>query len=152
MSGLTEQEILDRHMQSLNEAIQVCGWLSSNADPDRAAPRGRHYSKLKQALKELEGSARQMSHFRADTRWLKLGMIYAKAMRFAQRKFVAQKWLAFQELSKLFELGKVRMDELATVKTGRKLGALLPKRTDWLIMPEHNPPANLWLPQGRMMN
>ena len=113
-------------------------WLAKNADPERAAPRGRHYRALRDALSALEGTCRQLAHWREDTRWLKLGIVYAKAMRVAQQNFARQDWLGFKELSALFELGVRRMDELATKRTER-VGMILPKRTDWLILPDAKP-------------
>lgn len=146
MSGLSEQEILDRHRQALGEADRACQNLSRNADPDHKAPRGKEYGDLKRALDNLEGSARQMAHHRGDTRWLKLGVVYAKAMRGAQQKFIGQKWAWFAELRQLFHLGHRRLAELAEEKTGRT-GLILPKRTDWLVLPDWRSPFN---PAGRL--
>lgn len=142
MSGLTEQEIMSKHVQSLKEGKDACQWLAKNADPTYLAPRGRHYGNLKRALNALEGSCRQMAGFRGDTRWLPLGIIYAKAMRLAHRDFLRQNWLGFRSMEKLFENGLKRMDDLATAKTG-KLGVILPSRPpDWLILPDHKPMGN----------
>lgn len=138
---LSEQEILSRFRQSLAEAKDACAWLAKNADPEYLAPRGRHYRLLKTACSELEGCARQMNVFRGgDTRWLPLGILYgAKVPRLAQKYFVKMKWSGFKELIKIFEQGELRAKELIESKTGRS-GPILPKRTDWLILPEHTPP------------
>lgn len=142
MSDLTQSEILDKHRQSLKEARDACLWLARNADPDQIAPRGAHYRNLKTAMSELEGTARQMSAFRDDTRWLPLGILYgAKTARLAQKFFVQMDWTMFGKLAEVFANGLVRMDELATKKTGR-VGPILPKRTDWLILPDHVPPIS----------
>jgi hypothetical protein len=139
MSGLTEQEILTKFQQSLKEGRDACQWLAKNADPEWLAPRGRHYRLLKTALSELEGCARQMSAFRDDARWLPLGILYgAKTSRLAQKYFTYLQWSKFGELAKVFDLGLAKMQELQA-KTGRA-GPILPKRTDWLILPNHNIP------------
>jgi hypothetical protein len=138
MSGLTEQEIIDRHVLALKDASEACRILHSNADPERATLRGPLYRKLKNALTALEGSCRQMAAFRSDTRWTKLGFVYARAMRAAQANMTAHNWLAFGELRKLFENGLVSMTDLKDRKTG-KTGTILPQRTDWLILPDHKP-------------
>ena len=133
---LSETDIIDRHKQALGEAHRACQRLGRNADPDYMAPRGHDYSNLRRALQALEGSCRQMAHFRADARWIKLGVVYAKAMRTAQAKFVGQRWAYFNELTKLFELGQRSMEDLQSRKTGR-LGAILPSQpTDWLVLPD----------------
>lgn len=152
MSGLTEAEILTRHSQSLKEAKDQCLWLSQNADPDKIAPRARRYRGLQQALKELEGTCRQLAQFRQDARWIKLGVLYAKAMRTVTKIYEHQNWLAFKELTQLFDNGIVRMEELATAKTGT-VGPILPKNpSSWLILPEQRQKQQLWTPQGRMAN
>lgn len=138
-SGLSEREILDRHIQSLGEADRACERLARNADSNYLSPRGKDYGDLKRALTLMEGTCRQMAHYRGDTRWLKLGVVYAKAMRGSQAKFVGQRWAWYGELRALFRLGHVRLAELAEQKTGRS-GLILPKRTDWLIMPDHKVP------------
>lgn len=139
MSALTEQEIITKFQQSLKEGRDACAWLAKNADPEWLAPRGRHYRLLKTALSELEGCARQMSAFRDDSRWLPLGILYgAKTSRLAQKYFVHLDWGKFADLAKVFDLGLIRLNELQ-MKTGRT-GAILPKRTDWLLLPNHTPP------------
>lgn len=136
----TEQDILTKFTQSMKEATDACAWLARNADPEWLAPRGLHYRRLKTALSELEGCARQMSQYRSDTRWLPLGILYgAKASRLAQKYFVKLNWKGFAELSKLFEMGTRRAEELSNAKTGRS-GIILPQRTDWLLLPDHKVP------------
>lgn len=149
--SLSEQEIVSKFNQGLREGRDACHWLAKNADPEWLAPRGRHYRLLKTALAELEGCARQMSAMRDDTRWLPLGILYgAKAARLAQKYFTNLQWAKFGELAKLFDVGLARMEELQK-KTGTT-GPILPKRTDWLILPQDVPKQSLWTPQGRMMN
>ena len=133
---LTESEILARHMQALSEARIACERLGRNADPEYLAPRGHDYGNLRRALQALEGSARQMAHFRADTRWVKLGILYARALRSAQVKFVGQRWVWFKELITLIDLGQRNMQALRDSKVGQ-CGPILPtKPTDWLILPD----------------
>lgn len=138
--SLSEQEVITKFQQSLCEGRDACLWLARNADPEWLAPRGRHYRLLKTALSELEGCARQLSAFRDDTRWLPLGILYgAKAARLAQTYFVQLKWVKFKDLAQVFDVGLARMEELQK-KTGR-IGPILPKRTDFLILPPHITPT-----------
>lgn len=137
---LSELEILARHSDALGDADRACQHLGRNADPTYLAPRGHDYGNLKRALKALEGSARQMAHFRADTRWVKLGIVYARAQTQCQHKFVGQRWAYFNELRKLFELGQRRMAALRDSKTGTR-GPILPtKDTSWLILDDYATP------------
>lgn len=136
MSGLTQQEILDKHGQCLKEGKDACTLLAKNADPTYIFPRGHLYGKLRRALTALEGSCRQMSMMRDDTRWTQLGFVYAKALRMAQTKFNAQDWLGLGKMGDLFDIGLKRMDDLANRKTG-KSGVIMPDRYDWLVLPDH---------------
>lgn len=137
--SLTEAEILDRHVQSLKEGREACRLLAQNQDPLLIAPRGHNYGNLKRALKELEGSARQMNYFREDTRWLKLGVLYGKTIHVCQHLFANQDWAGFGRLMALFENGLLRMEELAMKKTGQR-GPILPTRpSSWLIVPNQRP-------------
>jgi hypothetical protein len=140
VSGLTEREILDRHAQALGDADQACQRLGKNADPTYLAPRGHDYGNLKRALKALEGSARQMAHFRADTRWVKLGIVYARAQTQCQHKFAGQRWAYFNALRALFAMGHRRLEALRDNKTGAR-GPILPTQpTSWLILPDYRAP------------
>lgn len=122
-------------------------FLARNADPMLAAPRGHHYRMLREALRALEGSSRQMAHWREDARWLKLGIHYAKAQRVAHQLFLHMNWLGFQNFAVMFENGTQHLDDLATRKTGQ-MGMILPKNTDFLRMPELVP----YRPRGRLMH
>lgn len=139
MSGLTEQDILSKHTQCLKEAKEACAQLFKNADPAYIFPRGHLYGQLRRAITALEGSCRQMSMFRSDARWTKLGFVYAKALRMAQTKFNAGDWLFFGKFGELFAQGLTRMDELATRKTGRS-GIILPTDYSFLHLPDHKTP------------
>lgn len=138
MSALTQQEILTKHTQCLKEARDACLSLARNADPEYIFPRGRLYGNLKRALQQLEGTCRQMAAYRNDTRWTKLGFVYARAMRVAQAKYVSQRWIAFKEMAEIFTQGLTRMNDLANKKTGRT-GIILPKSYDWLTLPDLQP-------------
>lgn len=139
MSGLTQSEILSKHTQCLKEAKDACDKLFKNADPTYIFPRGHLYGQLKRAITALEGTCRQMSMFRDDTRWTKLGFVYARALRMAQAKFSAQDWLFFGKFGELFTQGLTRMDELANKKTGRR-GIIMPTDYSFLHLPDHKTP------------
>lgn len=145
MSDITENEILSCHIQALKEAKGACELLGKNAMEGYLAPRGHHYGNLTRALNALEGSARQMCHFRSDARWLKLGIFYAKVMRTAQAKFVAQHWKAFHDMQPIFDKGLLNMDALRHNRTMR-VGSILPTQpTDWLILPDFKVPHRRFL-------
>lgn len=149
MSGFTENELFDRHTQALGEAHRACQRLGKNADPEYLAPRGHDYGNLKRALSALEGSARQAAHHRADARWLKLGIIYARVARASQAKFVGQRWNWYNQIMPIFERGLRSMDELKNMKTGRSSNSpIIPARaSEWLVLPNHVPATR---PPGRI--
>lgn len=133
---LTEVEILDRHVQSLKEARQLCWFMASQVEPEYVAPRGRNYAKLRTALKECEGCCRQMSHWRADARWVRAGILYARLIRAAQQKFVGQQWSWFGSAILVLDRLLATMRDLAERKTGT-VGPILPTQpTDWLRIPD----------------
>lgn len=152
MSGLTEQEIMDRHRQALSEAKDACLKLAVNADPEKGSPRGRIYRNLQVALKQCEDSARQMSMWRGDARWIKFGIHYAQVMRVVRKKMRHSDWLAFRGIAKALEQDARTLDELANAKTGTT-GLILPKRaSDWLVLPDEPVPQSQWSPAGMAMN
>ena len=141
MSDLTENEILDRHMQALGEADGACQRLKRNADEEYLALRSPDYMRLQDSLKLLEGTCRQMAHWRADARWIKLGFVYARAMRASSQRFGRSDWLWFGELRALFLMGHRRLGALKDNRTGA-FGPLLPQagQMDFLQMPDVGPP------------
>lgn len=136
---LSESEILSRHMQALSEAKIACDALGLNADPTYVMPRGKHYTMLRTAVEALEGSARQMAHFREDTRWLKLGIFYAKIYRAIQAKYIGQRWSYFKSLIAVFDKGQHSLADLKDRKTGTGKAILPSRAVDWLILPDHKP-------------
>src|SRR5262249_27521279 len=132
-----------RYAQSLKEARQHCVELGRQADPQLIAPRGWRYAELRQKVTQLEGCSRQMAHFRADARWVRLGVQFAKMLQLIQRLFIGQKWLEFRRLGEVFGLHMRNCEELATGKTGRlaSQGPILPQRaSDWIIVPNWKSP------------
>lgn len=138
---LSENEIIAKHVQALGEAREACQALGRNADPEYIAPRGRWYARLRDALNALEGSARQMSMCRLDARWTRLGVVYGRALRGAQAKFVGQNWRWFHDLQPLFENGLRSMADLRDMKTGKLSNSpILPANpSSWLVLPDHKP-------------
>lgn len=147
MSDLSEQEILSKHEQCLKEGADACAWLGRRADPEQMFPAGPHYRKLRTAIRELEGTSRQMAQWRADARWVRLGVFWAKVLRTARKEFARHGWSELGRLRAAFEKGSHAMQELRDAKTGT-LGPILPQRaSNWLILPEDNPePRRLILP------
>lgn len=139
MSDLTEMECLSKHKEALGEAHRACQHLGRNAGEGVLKPRGHDFHMLKTALKELEGSARQVAHYRADARWLRLGILYARVAMKCQVWFVGQRWKNFHDLMPLFINGQGQLEQLQG-KTGT-LGPILPQRaSDWLWMPPYASP------------
>lgn len=149
---LTESEIIARHKQALSDARGECDWLAaqerSKWEKGTARPRGRHYMNLRDALNKLEGSCRQMAHWRGDARWLKLATIYQRAMPMCQRWYMAQKWLQFGQLAEVFESGQARMAYLRDGRTGALSSRPIlpePGNMDWARLPDWKP---AWQPRG----
>jgi hypothetical protein len=142
MPDLSEREILDRHLQALGMARGACQRLGRQADPEKAAPRGPDYSLLKEQLDLIEGTCRQLAHYRGDARWLRLGMLYARTRRSAQYAFIGMNWLWFNDLQSLFSQGIVNMIELRDGKTGRASSSpILPKNPSaFLVTPDFRVP------------
>lgn len=152
MTVLSEAEILNRHDQALGEAHRACQHLGRHADKDFVGLRGGDYVALKAALEVLEGSARQLAHYRSDARWLRLGTVYAKLLRASHTSFLLERWKDFTAMMGMFDRGRQSLDELANRRTGRtmKQGPILPSigNTDWLRMPDYAP---AW-PRPRVLN
>lgn len=139
-TALTENEVLTKHQQSLGEADRACQELGRNADLEYFAPRGVHYRALTTAIKELEGTCRQMAAMRDDARWLRLGITYGKMLNLVQHKYGNHQWNFFNELRKFFvEQGVRNLAELKENRTAR-VGPILPHRaSQWLQMPANKP-------------
>lgn len=152
MPDLSESEILSRHTQALQDARILCNRLCRNADPEYLAPRGHLYSDLKVNLNALEGTARQMAHYRADARWLKLGIFYAKIIRGAQAAFVGQRWRWFGDLIKVLDYCAYSHDELCNRKTGRLSSSpIIPANPSaFLMLPNHTTPRPPPIPKSAL--
>lgn len=82
MSDLSELEVIDRLQTSLRESIQAAEILAVSPK------KGPTYGKLREHLKLVEGSVRQLSVFRQDTRWLDIGRNVEKCHQ------MAKEWIA----------------------------------------------------------
>lgn len=140
---LSEAEVLDRHQQALGEAHAACQRLGASADPDRIMLRQGQYAALQKALKHLEGSCRQMAHFRSDARWVRLDTLYARLIHASQAKFVGQDWAWFSKIMPVFERGLRSMNDLKDMRTGRLTSQpILPANpSSWLVFPDYRPPG-----------
>jgi hypothetical protein len=137
---LSEHEILSRHVQALQEAKDQCLWFSTQQDKERAAPRGHHYTLLREALKLAEGSARQMAHYRGDARWVRIGAFCAKLMRKVQILYVGQQWRKLGLLAEVFDGQMWKVEDFKHRRTDT-LGVILPTpgKMDWIRQPEGTP-------------
>ena len=113
-----EPEFLSKHLDALRVAEECCQTLKMNAvEPN---PRGATYAKLVQATKELEGTCRQMFHWRGDdAEWLRLGSLYARALKVMAWLYISESWEKFGTLADLYTMGILRMRDLAERPTGR---------------------------------
>lgn len=121
MSTLTEAEITDRLRTSLRSAIDLCRKLATQP------AQGPSYWKIIDELRLVEGSARQLGHFRADMRWMKFGYEMARfhdRLGDCIRSHVARK--IFLKMAELMGSKLVEADKLRTAKTG-VLRPILPK-------------------------
>ena len=134
----SEAEIMSKFRDAAGSCRDACVALSKNADPAQVAPRGHWYGNIKRGLKHMEGCCRQMQYHRSDTRWLKLSLVFAKRMPVMHKRFLRQDWLFFRDAATLFTNDLVRLQDLATAKAPHS-GVILPKRTDWLLMPDKSP-------------
>jgi hypothetical protein len=134
MSDLTETEIIDCLTSNLRLAAQLC------VDLAKVPAKGPNYRKFRDAIKLVEGSSRQMSAWREDTRWLPIGLQMAEVHKRAGNwlrgaKLPSGEKLTFREgeLQPMFlKLGMNLLDILEGIvprllhkKTG-KLGMILP--------------------------
>jgi hypothetical protein len=72
MGALTEPEIFDCLRTNFRLAANLCVELATK-------PRkGPNYNKLREALKLIEGAARQAAYWRSDARWLQIGLQMAE--------------------------------------------------------------------------
>lgn len=69
MSDLTEQEVIDRMITSLREAMDASKALAVKSR------KGPEYHKLREHLGLIEGCCRQLAAFREDSRYLNLGLV-----------------------------------------------------------------------------
>lgn len=145
MSDLTEVEILDCLRTNLRAAIQHCEDLAN------LPAQGPTYIQFRKELKLIEGSCRQIAHWREDSRWLQLGLIMEEAH---QR---AGKWIRkhhprplFLKLAENLRAMIMACHNLETMKTGKR-GPILPE-----ISHNHaevrKTPSGLIIPPGVNVN
>jgi hypothetical protein len=73
MGALTETEIFNCMSENLRTAIDDCDLLATTP------LKGPVYNRFRKALKLVEGSCRQASAWRSDTRWLPIGLMMEEA-------------------------------------------------------------------------
>ena len=120
-------------MSDLSE-VQILGCLRENfrlaaEDCDRLArgERGPVYTRLRRELKLLEGACRQLTYYREDTRWLKVGLQMAQVQERSGRWLrERQPGWRFAKLAEILRAGQKSAEALATKATG-KLGVILPE-------------------------
>jgi hypothetical protein len=134
MGALTEPEIFDCLRTNFRLAANLCVELATK-------PRkGPNYNKLREALRLIEGAARQAGYWRSDARWLQIGLDAAEAHNRAgewlrgvkqpdgSRRAIppGEKHPLFMRLAEVLRAGLERAEQYRTNKTGR-IGTILPK-------------------------
>jgi hypothetical protein len=121
MTETTETELFDCLIGNLKSARADVALM---ADP--SILRGPLYFRVKEALKLVEGSARQIAHWREDSRWLKIGLAAEVAHQ------MVRQWVERREGPKAYTFMAIQMQRwlnlvevIRHAKTG-KLGLILP--------------------------
>ncbi len=116
----TEQEILDRLMQSFRKAAEYCDALAVSPK------KGLIYRNLRSELQLIEGAARQAGHYRQDMRWMMVGqkaaLCHAKAGDWLRSHMPAKYFTALATAMRKLEADTKRLKD---AKTGRR-GMILP--------------------------
>ena len=132
----SDRELQQKFIECARSAKEACLLMARNADPEKIAPRGHLYATIRSALLAMEGCCRQLNYNREDTRWIRLGILCARAQRTCHGMRIKEQWLGFNQLAQWLENHIVRMEDLLNRKTGR-VGAILPTLpTDWLRLPD----------------
>lgn len=119
MSDLSENEILACLKENYAEAASLCDRLAKGE-------RGDLYPRLRENLRLIEGAARQMSAWREDSRWLKLGLDAIGCQKRVQRWLVEKApGPKFAMLADVLRKGAFGAHGLETGKTGVK-GPIVP--------------------------
>lgn len=133
MGALTEPEIFDCLRTNFRLAAQCSEDLAT------LPKKGPTYRKLREALKLIEGAARQAAYWRQDARWLQIGLQAAHVHQTAGewlrgvkqpnggRRPIpeGEKHPLFVKLAEVLRAGLVRAEQYRTAKTGR-VGTILP--------------------------
>lgn len=116
----TEQEMIGALRENFRLAAEECDKLANGK-------RGRAYLRLRDHLKTVEQSCRDIAHNRGDTRWLPMGLKMAEAHQLCGGWLRAREpsW-RFKSLSEILRHGMKICDTLAVKKTGRLSGPILP--------------------------
>ncbi len=119
--ALTEKEIFDQLKTQLGVAIDECDKIA------KYPASGEAFSRLRLALKLVEGCCRQAAQWRLDRRWVDIGMQFAIAHQIARnwlhRPSVESKML-FTKLAYALRANLRDLKRLETRPTGRT-GAIL---------------------------
>lgn len=158
MSILTEQEIFECLTHNLILAANDCDILAVSPS------KGVVYDRFRKELELVEGACRQAAAWRADARWLVLGMQMAQCHSRAgnwlrgavgsdgvRRKFPdGVRQPLFSRLAEILREALVNVDRTKTARTGI-LGPILPKPPASYTLPAPHGPAPV-APQGGLLH
>jgi hypothetical protein len=120
VSELTELEVLDCLRTALGAAAADCDRLARGV-------RGPVYRRLRDNLRRVEGSCRQITYFREDTRWLYFAVRIPEVQRRVQKWLVEKQPSAkFKQLAEVLRKTEYEAQKLAIQATGR-IGMILPR-------------------------
>lgn len=112
----SEQEVLDRLMQSFRKAAECCDKLA--ASPKK----GTIYRELRDELRLIEGASRQAGHYRQDMRWMTVGLkaaqCHQKAGDWLRAHAPAKYFLALATALRKLEADTKKMKDAATGRVG----------------------------------
>lgn len=136
MSDLTEQEVIDRMITSLREAMDASKALAIESR------KGANYNKLREHLGLIEGCCKQLAAFREDSRYLNLGLVMEECHKRAgswlrgYRENGVRIMIAPGELNQMFVRLYINLegilkgvDDMFKAKTGMR-GPILPEMVE----------------------
>jgi hypothetical protein len=148
MTVTAEQEIKDLFYSELRGAIEDCEALA------KLPVRGPTFIRMRERLKKIENCCRQMAAWRADTRWLPIGILMEGAHQISRKWIVKhhkrQLFMTLADRLRLLLNASEDLDRRATGRLGMILPPVMPApiRTESRPVQVLAPRSGLILPPG----